>query len=117
MSRVLGLQVPGVGAVRGAVAALVGVDHSGGPVEAVLQEVAHRAEAGQPHPTGAHGAGARHAVALALLMHLRRNGLEREGGREQLLVSVQSARVTSPSHLGSSKAPSPFCPPRCCAGW
>lgn len=70
VSRVFGLQVPGVGTVGGAVAPLVGVNHSGGPVEAVLQEVAYCAEAGQAHPTGAHGAGARHAVALALLVHL-----------------------------------------------
>lgn len=70
VSRVLGLQVPGVGTVGGAVAPFVGVNHSGGPVEAVLQEVAHCAEAGQAHPAGAHGAGARHAVALALLVHL-----------------------------------------------
>lgn len=67
---VLGLQVPGVGTVGGAVAPLVGVNHSGGPIEAVLQEVAHCAEAGQAHPTGANGAGARHTVALALLVHL-----------------------------------------------
>lgn len=70
VGRVLGLQVPGVGTVGGAVAPLVCVNHPGGPVEAVLQEVAHRAEAGQAHPTGANGAGARHAVALALLVHL-----------------------------------------------
>lgn len=70
MGRVLGLQVPGMCTVGGAVAPLVGVNHPGGPVEAVLQIVAHRAEAGQTHPTGANGAGARHAVALALLVHL-----------------------------------------------
>lgn len=70
VSRVLGLQVPRVGTVGGAVAPLVGVNHSGGPVEAVLQEVSYCAEAGQAHPTGAHCAGARHAVALALLVHL-----------------------------------------------
>lgn len=58
VSWVLGLQVPWVGPVRGAVAPLVGVNHPGGPIKAVLQEVAHCAEAGQPHPTGAHGAGA-----------------------------------------------------------
>lgn len=56
VSWVLGLQVPGVGAVGGAVAPLVGVNHPGGSIKAVLEEVAHCAEAGQPHPTGAHGA-------------------------------------------------------------
>lgn len=70
VSRVFGLQVARVGFVRGAVAPLVGVNHSGGAVEAVLEEVSHRAEAGQAHPTGPDRARARHAVALALLPHL-----------------------------------------------
>lgn len=70
MGWVLRLQVPGVCSVGGSVAALVGVHDPGGPVEAVLQEVSHGAETGQPHPAGAYGAGARHAVALTLLAHL-----------------------------------------------
>lgn len=76
MSRVFGLQVARVGFVRGAVAPLVGVNNSGGAVEAVLEEVSHRAEAGQAHPTGTDGTRARHAVALTLLTHLRGNGLQ-----------------------------------------
>jgi len=68
--RVFGLQVSRVGPVGGAVAALVGVHHPGGAVEAVLQVIPHRPEAGQSHPAGAHGAGARHAVTLAFLPHL-----------------------------------------------
>lgn len=43
---VLGFEMAWVGAVRGAVGALVGVDDPGGSVEAVLQEVPHSAEAG-----------------------------------------------------------------------
>lgn len=68
--RVLRLQVPRLGPVRGPIAALVGVNHAGGAVEPVLEEIADRAEAGQPHPAGADGAGAGHPVALALLPHL-----------------------------------------------
>lgn len=70
MRWVLGLQVPRLGPVRSPVAALVGVDHAGGAIEAVFEEVADRAEAGQPHPAGADGAGAGHPVALTLLPHL-----------------------------------------------
>lgn len=70
MSRVFGLQVSRVGFVRGAVAALVGINNSGSTIEAVLEEVSHRAEAGQAHPTGTHSTRARHAMALALLTHL-----------------------------------------------
>lgn len=81
MRRIFGLQVSRVGFVRGAVASLVGVNDSGSAIEAVLEEVSHRAEAGQAHPTGAHGTGARHAMALALLTHLCRHGLQ--GGRRR----------------------------------
>ena len=45
--------------------------HPRGAVETVLQVVADHAERGQPHPAGLHGAGAGHAVALALLPHFR----------------------------------------------
>ena len=79
VGRVLGLQVSGIGAVGGAVASLVGVHHPGGAVEAVLQIIPHRPEAGQAHPAGAHRAGARHAVALAFLTHLGRHRLHKTG--------------------------------------
>lgn len=51
--------------------------HPGRAVETVLQVVADNAEARQPHPAGLDGARAGHAVALALLPHLRRHVLER----------------------------------------
>lgn len=47
-------------------------------VEAVLQRVAHRAEARQPHPASLHRARARHPVALALLPHLRLHVLRKK---------------------------------------
>lgn len=50
--------------------------HPGGTVEAVLEVVAHHAEAGEPHPAGLHCAGPRHAVALALLTHFGRHVLQ-----------------------------------------
>ena len=69
MGRVFGFQVvqlhPG-----GSVAAFVAVNDPGGAVEAILEDVAHGSEGGQAHPAGSHGAGARHAVAFALLAHL-----------------------------------------------
>lgn len=82
--RVLRLQVARFSTVRGTVAALVGIDHAGGAVEAVLEEVADRAETGQPHPAGADGAGAGHPVALTLLPHLRGHRLQQKkgGGKE-----------------------------------
>lgn len=90
--RVFGLQVSRVGFVRGAVAPLVGVNDSGSAVKAVLEEVPHRAEAGQAHPTGAHGAGARHAVALALLTHLCRHRLQGEKKKKVTIWPTFSTR-------------------------
>lgn len=49
----------------------VGHHHPGSTVETVLQVVADDAEIWQSHPAGLHRARARHAVALALLAHLR----------------------------------------------
>jgi len=57
VGRVLGLQVVQLHPRR-PVAALVAVDDARGAVEAVLQDVAHGAEGGQPHPARADGAGA-----------------------------------------------------------
>lgn len=62
--------------------------HSGGPVEAILQVVADHAEVRQSHPAGFHRARARHAVALALLTHLRGHVLQRK---------ARSVRYFSPS--------------------
>ena len=56
-------------------AARVADEDARGAVETVLQVVADDAEERQPHPAGAHRARARHAVALALLTHLRRDVL------------------------------------------
>lgn len=56
VSWVLRLQVLRIGSVRGTVASLVGVNNPGCAVKPVLQEVSHRAKAGQAHPTRAHGA-------------------------------------------------------------
>lgn len=70
MSGIFGLQMSGVSSVRGAVAALVRINNSRCAVEALLEEVSHRAKAGQAHPTGPHRTGAGHAVTLALLAHL-----------------------------------------------
>lgn len=111
VSRVLGLQVPRVGPVGGAVAPLVGVNDPGGAVEAVLEEVPHRAEAGQAHPAGTHGARARHPVALALLTHLGGHGLRGEKRRKSRPRAAFNARGER------RRDPSPSCRPRCCAGW
>lgn len=46
-----------------------------GAVEAVLEVVADHAEVGQPHPACPNRARTRHAVALALLLHLRHHVL------------------------------------------
>ena len=77
VSRVFRLQVSGISPVRGTIAPLVGINDSGCTIKAVFQEVSNCAEAGQTHPTGAHGAGAWHAVALTLLTHLWRHSLQR----------------------------------------
>lgn len=82
MGRVLGLQVVQLHPGR-PVAAFVAVDDPRSPVKAVLEEVPHGPERRQTHPTGLDGAGARHPVALALLAHLREDGLKgnrRKGG-------------------------------------
>lgn len=64
-------RVAGDGIVVYARAVGIADHHPGGPVEAVLQVVADHAEVRQPHPAGLHRARAGHAVALALLAHLR----------------------------------------------
>lgn len=71
--------------------------HPRGPVEAVLQVVADHAEVRQPHPAGLHRARAGHAVALALLTHLRGHVLQRKRKRILLcnlsLFSIQVKNV------------------------
>lgn len=49
---------------------------AGGAVEAGLQIVAYDTEVGQTHPAGFHRTRAGHAVAFALLPHLRLNVLQ-----------------------------------------
>lgn len=74
------------GAVAAAVGALLAARvgaaahrDAGRAVEAVLEGVADRAEGRQAHPAGFDRAGARHAVALALLAHLRLHVLKQRG--------------------------------------
>lgn len=63
-------------------------DHNpGGAVETVLQVVANHSEVRQPHPAGLHRARTRHAVALALLSHLRGHVLQRITDRPGILPS------------------------------
>lgn len=52
--------------------------HPGGAVEAVLQVVSDDAEVGQSHPARLDGAGPRHAVTLAFLLHLRHHMLKQK---------------------------------------
>lgn len=73
---------------RRPVAALVAVDDARGAVEAVFEEVTHRAEGGQPHPARLDRARTRHAVALALLAHFREDRLQK---REAAAAAYQRA--------------------------
>jgi len=82
VGRVFRLQVSGIGSVRSTVASFVGINNSGCTIKPVLEEVSHRAEAGQAHPTGAHGAGAGHAMALTLLTHLWWHSLQIESPKD-----------------------------------
>lgn len=49
----------------------VGHLHAGGSIEAGLQIVANHTEVGQSHPAGLHCTRSGHAMAFALLSHLR----------------------------------------------
>ncbi len=116
VSRVFRLQVSGVGSVRGTVASLVGIDNSGCTVKPVLKEVSHCAEAGQAHPTGTHGAGAWHAMALTLLTHLWCYCLQRGRAKATDEIWIVNHKVnTIMAHLSIKSLP--FCPPHYCAGW
>lgn len=125
VSWILRLQMPRISSMRGTVASLVGIYNSGCAIKPVLKEVSHSAEAGQAHPTGAHGAGAWHAVALALLSHLWWHSLQREerplvkllSGNHQYIWSMWEIQQNQTIMAGLSITSLPFCQPHCCVSW
>lgn len=82
-------RVAGDGIVVDARALRIADHHPGGPVEAVLQVVADHAEIRQPHPAGLHRARAGHAVALALLTHLRSHMLQADRPSPVIFLTIE----------------------------
>lgn len=68
----------GVCVIRIPVIPCIGHHYPWSPIVPVFQTVPNHPERRQPHPTRLHRARTRHAVALALLSHLRPNVLQRK---------------------------------------